>query len=251
MLAHYILFGECIWGNQYTVPGIITSFLMVNQGWVFEFAPALNNPIWYICVMLWLYLLYYCLEYMLRKFSEENREKLRLLLYCSIALIGGIGWHFSFSIPFLYLSDCRGYATFFMGIMLYELLKKIDEKKYLRCSSLIILGISLSLIIAIGAFNWYLWVYIMCPAILICGVTIPQIKLNNTATISEITFQLYLWHVPCFYVFQFLLDIYQIKFVHSIFSMIVTVALCIAVSILIYHFIDLPISKKILNKRRT
>lgn len=64
MVLHYGIFGELIFDNRYSVPGIITSFLMVNQGWIFEYAPALNNPIWYICVLLWLYLLFYGIEHM-------------------------------------------------------------------------------------------------------------------------------------------------------------------------------------------
>lgn len=64
MVLHYGIFGELIFDNRYSVPRIITSFLMVNQGWIFEYAPALNNPIWYICVLLWLYLLFYRIEHM-------------------------------------------------------------------------------------------------------------------------------------------------------------------------------------------
>lgn len=52
MALYYGIFEELIFGNHYSVLGIITSFLMVNQGWIFEYAPALNNPIWYICVLL-------------------------------------------------------------------------------------------------------------------------------------------------------------------------------------------------------
>lgn len=32
MVLHYGIFGELIFDNRYSVPGIITSFLMVNQG---------------------------------------------------------------------------------------------------------------------------------------------------------------------------------------------------------------------------
>ena len=73
MLIHHVIFGNCVWNNQYSVVGIITSFFMVNQGWIYEFAPALNNPIWYICVLLWLYLFYYVLEYLVMLLPIRRR----------------------------------------------------------------------------------------------------------------------------------------------------------------------------------
>lgn len=136
MLFHYVIFDNCVWGNHYTVMGIITSFLMVNQGWLFEFAPAINNPIWYICVLLWLYLLYYFIEYTFKIAGGEAK----ILLYCSIALIGGVGWHFSLNLPFFYLSDCRGYATVFLGIVVWHLLNRVRAgKKSLRNISVLII----------------------------------------------------------------------------------------------------------------
>lgn len=72
MVLHYGIFGELIFGNHYSVPGILTSFFMVNQGWIFEYAPALNNPIWYICVLLWPYLLFYGIEHMFDSGGQSN-----------------------------------------------------------------------------------------------------------------------------------------------------------------------------------
>lgn len=222
---------------------------MVNQGWLVEFAPAINNPIWYICVLLWLYLLYYFIEYTFKIIGGKKEAK--ILLYCSIALIGGGGWHFSINLPFLYLSDCRGYATFFFGIVIYHLLNRVSvEKSLLRNISLLSMVVALFIVGASRNFNWYLWVYIICPAVLVCGVTFPQIHSSKTEALSEITFQLYLWHVPCFYVFQFWLDIHKIDFMHSVSTMFVVVLCCFAFSVLVYQCIDLPISN-ILRKGKT
>ena len=67
MLLHWGIFGCGVWGNTYSIAGIVTSFFMVNQGWIIEFAPALNNPIWYICVLLWLFILAYSIEKLIEK----------------------------------------------------------------------------------------------------------------------------------------------------------------------------------------
>lgn len=155
------------------------------------------------------------------------------------------------NLPFLYISDCRGYATFFWGIVLYHLLSRADKKneKFLRNTSALIVVSTLFLIAVSRHFNWYLWVYIVCPSILVCGVMFPQIQIKKAATFSEITFQMYLWHVPCFYVFQFVLDIFKINFLHSVFSMLAVTLCCFVISVLVYQYVDLPISK-IVKKRR-
>ena len=71
----------------------------------------------------------------------------------------------------------------------------------------------------------------------------PSSSIKKIETICESTFQLYLWYVSCFYVFQFILDLGHLDFIHSFFSMVVTVSICFMVSVLVYFYIDVPISE--------
>lgn len=82
------------------------------------------------------------------------------------------------------------------------------------------------------------------------SITLPQVESKNIEAVCESTFQLYLWHVPCFYVFQFVLDLGHLDFIHSIFSMVLTVSICFVVSVLVYFYIDVPISEFITKKMR-
>lgn len=166
--------------------------------------------------------------------------------------MGGIGWYFGFSLPFLYISDCRGYATFFVGVILYEIIENINIKR-INNIGMLSLGILLMMICVLiinRNFNWYVWVYMICPSIIIMSITIPQVQSKKIETICESTFQLYLWHVPCFYAFQFILDLGHFDFIHSFFSMVVTVSICVVVSVLVYCYIDVPISKFTAKKMR-
>lgn len=72
MLISYFIFGKGIRGNSYSILGIITSFLLINQGGVIEFSPAINNPIWYLCVLLWLFLIFYFIEFLCIKFKNNK-----------------------------------------------------------------------------------------------------------------------------------------------------------------------------------
>lgn len=174
-----------------------------------------------------------------------------MTLYSVITIIGGIGWHFVFSLPVLYISDCRGYATFFIGVILYEIIENINTKRInIRMLSLGILLMMTCVLIINRNFNWYVWGYMICPSIIIMSITIPQVQSKKIETICESTFQLYLWHVPCFYVFQFILDLGYLNFIHSFFSMVVTVSICFVVSVLVYFYIDVPISEFTTKKMR-
>lgn len=176
---------------------------------------------------------------------------IKFTLYSVIAIIGGIGWHFGFLLPFLYISNCRGYATFFIGVILYEIIENINIKRInIRMLSLGILLMMTYVLIINRNFNWYVWVYMICPSIIIMSITIPQVQSKKIETICESTFQLYLWHVPCFYVVQFILDLEYLNFIHSFFSMVVTVSICFVVSVLVYFYIDVPISEFTTKKMR-
>ena len=251
MMLHYFLFGCGVWGNSYSIAGIVTSFFMVNQGWIIEFAPALNNPIWYICVLLWLFILVYIIELLIEKIGRGG-TRLRIFFYLSISFFGGLGWHFSIDLPFLHLSDFRGYATFFMGIFLYilwqESLNKIHYKTAVTVLSTLLLTAGIFIFVVMLKFNWYVWCYMILPGLIMLSVSLPQIKLKHTGMLSEITFQLYLWHVICFYMFQFMLDLNGINFTHGVTSMLLMTIVCFFVSWIVYKLVDVPLTEYLKKK---
>ncbi len=210
----------------------------MNQGWVIEYAPAINNPIWYICVLMWLYLIYYAAEKIIRRFGSGKAEYVRIVVYGTLILVGAAGWHFRFSIPFLYLSDCRGYAGFILGVFLCYLSRRMEQDKNSRKSMIIVSAIVLFLgaavILIARNFNWYVWTFAICPSIVILLILLPQIDfpLQEKANFSGISFQIYLWHVPVFYVFQFLIDVFNRDFKHSVLSMVTGLIVVILISVL-------------------
>lgn len=98
---------------------------------------------------------------------------------------------------------------FFIGVMIYEIIENINIKRIniIRMLSLGILLMMTCVLIINRNFNWDVWVYMICPSIIIMSIAIPQVQSKKIETICESTFQLYLWHVPYFCVFQFILDL--------------------------------------------
>ena len=127
----------------------LLSVLMINTGWFTSYSQTglpVNSTMWYVNVLLLCYLLYYLLCRLLR-----NRAAFRAA--CALmVLLGWICLDHTPRQPFLWSLDGRGYATFFLGALLYEFQDQAGEKVRRAVSAawmLLILGI-LALRLAVG-----------------------------------------------------------------------------------------------------
>ena len=236
---YQVKLGGGIWNINHSIPSIITSFLLVNQGWIIEYTPAINNPIWYICVLIWLYLIYYAIEKLISKIRSDRSRYYKIILYILFTLLGVLGWHFRFDAPFVHLSDCRGYASFFIGVMLFDLYKnQVISSKAIKIYAEIFFVIGILVILITRNFNWYIWTLIICPSIVVFLVFAPMVQssLISEKNIRGISFQIYLWHVPVFYGLQLLIEIFNIEFKHGFISMIVTCIFVIFLAVILNKF---------------
>lgn len=96
---------------------IILSILMINTGWftsIKQTGLPVNSTMWFIDVLLLCYLFYY----LIRKLSGTSYIFLGM---CSImVLVGWICLTHTPKLPFLWSLTGRGYATFFIGVLLCE-----------------------------------------------------------------------------------------------------------------------------------
>lgn len=104
---------------------VILSMLMLNTGWVASYAETalpINSTMWFVDVLLLCYLLYYPLS---------RLAKNRSVYLCACTLMVLLGWvclEHPPGLPFLWLIDGRGYATFFLGVLLYEFHDQAAER---------------------------------------------------------------------------------------------------------------------------
>lgn len=108
-LIYKSLFHSALYSWDYNIYQLFSSLLLVNQGWIVEFFPGVNNPIWYLCVLMLLTIIYLLVAKICK---NENR----LIIVSSIIIIIGLfGYYFQIDKPFLHNSSCRGYVSFFGG----------------------------------------------------------------------------------------------------------------------------------------
>ena len=171
------LTGKLLFDESYSAIQVITSLLLLNQGWIVEFFPAINNPIWYLCVLMWVSILYTFIKYIVK-----DNNKTELLISFSFVVLGIVGWRinikYGFDLPFLHASDFRGYAAFFMGVCLYRIFCQLGERNTSFISAGLVI-VSLVGMRILGYSNWYVLVVFLFPSILLLAVSIPQICIPN------------------------------------------------------------------------
>ena len=104
---------------------IVLSVLMVNTGWITSYgrtALPLNTTMWFVDVLLLCYLLYGVI-------CKLAKNHYLYLSACMVMVL--IGWcclEHSPKLPFLWGINGRGYAPFFLGVLLCEFQIKANEK---------------------------------------------------------------------------------------------------------------------------
>lgn len=115
-----------------SVWGVVLNALGLQSGWVFN-GYMINNPTWYISVLLLCYVVFYLLTYLSNRWQVPH-----VYLFIFMVLLGCGVQTFGLNLPFLNGSSCRGYYAFFFGVLLSEWLKKLNAAK--RPQNIYILG---------------------------------------------------------------------------------------------------------------
>ena len=179
-IMYYMVFHEWHKGLDLNFPRVLTSFLMCNQGWVIEYPLALNNPTWYIDVLLLCFIFFYTLSGTILK---KGYTKVFIAVCGFAVVLALLGAHFEMEFPFFYHSSRRGYAAFFMGVILCYIYQNFPKKIIkLICCCLMLLSFSATLVYQ---YIWYILVCFIYPAIVLISVSINQIWFTNSKWINE------------------------------------------------------------------
>lgn len=206
LCVYRAVFHQNYWGISINIWGIIIDALGVQAGWSFG-NPCVNNPTWYISVLILCYVVFYFSTWMCKKLKVSPTYA-----YIFIILLGCGIMSYGIDLPFLNYSAARGYYSFFFGILLAKLLNKrtIKLKHCLISAATAIFTIWL----IVGRFSWmvptgdnYLMTFVAFPAIIIFFLYRPIAKLFDHKAISFLgaaTYDVYIWH-SCGYIVMYLL----------------------------------------------
>ena len=239
LIFHYIYFylnGSYLFDFQFDWKQISTSFLLINQGWVVEFFPAINNPTWYLCVLIWLLIVFVVLNILSKK-TKINPN----YLYLCLIILGLIGYKQKWDLPFLFSHDCRGYIAFFTGTIIFTITNRYSSKYIVKTNLLILVLMS---IIYFFLKKHYYIILVFFTTLVLLSIYSKEI-IPNTKTINILeasSFECYLWHVPLYYLLRIIADTYSFEIPKSFWVMIVFALIVETTSIYIYIYMSNDLS---------
>lgn len=250
--AHSLVYGDMMFAKTYSLGQIITSYLLIFNGFGFHVGLGVNNPTWYLCVLLLCYVVYYTIKIV---FRERNRWK--IALYLLITGIAGFAVCFPLmdmdQIPFMEWGNLRGYCCFFMGVLIAVFQNELRNKRFgaVAGAAAIVIWLTATVSGIIGVDYWPTLVILLFGGMVMLATSIKQIPYQAIQKAGGVSYEVFLWHVPTFYAVQFVSEILEIEFRHSYCSMIIVTILVECVAVCIYTCFEIPITRYLKMKALT
>jgi len=251
---YFRIFGEKFLEQGLNFFGTIISILGIQAGWFFE-NPMINNPMWYVSVLILCYILFYISTKIsiLKKYNCIYFYIILVFLGLSIQKKGT-------DIAFLNYYTARGYYSFFFGLLFSIYFNNYKRNKFIKILSTFLVIFIIYLILkhySIIEKNMnYTLTFIYYPALIIILNFDIMKKIffsKIIGKITEISFDVYVWHVGAILAFIIVNKKYNLNInLNSYKVMIIFTILLYIFGTISYYLIEKPlgklISKKLNNK---
>ncbi len=112
---------------------IIASLSLLFAGGSIDNIRGINNPTWYLCVLLICFSVYWCIEKLHRTKNISTCYGFVIMIFLGVAIRS-----FAIHLPFLNGISARGYIAFFMGCLLRRVRELLDKRVIIIYSCLAI-----------------------------------------------------------------------------------------------------------------
>ena len=214
-----------------------------------------NNPMWYISVLLWCYIIFYVVFSLLNKL-HANKRLFYLLFSFALIIIGSCILLFGFNYPFLNEYVGRSMVAFFSGVILGIVLSNISLSNKLLVplftliTVLFFIPILSHLILSYSSLT-ILYVIMFCYSpIVILSKTDLLIKLCNHSILTlmaKISFHAFCFHSPIKGMLTIVVTALGLKdmvYSHGLLSMVLYLLIVYGFSTITYFLIEKPLSAK-------
>lgn len=243
--------------------GVVLNALGLQSGWAFN-SYLINNPTWYISVLLLCYIVFYLLTYLSKRWQIPHTY-----LFAFMVLLGCGVQTYGLNLPFLNGSSCRGYYAFFFGVLLAEWLEKLNAaKRYQNIYIYIFWGsiMSVAFLLCMMVYKWewvagginYLMTFWFYPALIIIFSSRPVAKLFDhkfIGTLGKITYDTYIWHNPNFLLLYIIPAITGRSWnLLTARAMLIYTAVAFVMGAVSYYALERPINhgvKKLIEKQQS
>ena len=251
LLVIFLFYREMGYWWRDCTPGIwriICSILLIFSGGGIRDIPfGLNNPIWYLCVLLLCYIVAWIIVSLCKK--NNTNPSYGFVIVC---VIGVAVLQYGIDLPFLNSQSARGYATFFLGMLLYKFYEKTKSFKLHIIASIVLVICILMMRFDFEMFidnQWAVFSFVLFPSTLIVFLGLDKfMSARIWNKLGEISFEVYLWHVNGILVYMILNKKYPMLFPYTVFSMVLFVTIMFAWAFGVYNCIEKPLTRFLREK---
>lgn len=174
--------------------GLIVSCLGLQEGFGF-FGYSLNNPTWFVSVLI----LCYVYHFLLVKLVEKCRWRMEWVLVFMVFFCQGLK-SAGVNLPFVQAQTVRGYQAFSMGLLLGFFLENYKLNKPVVALSIGSIALFLGFVLFAPAYTEpdNTFVFLCIPSLILLSQTEAAKKLFRHrfwSVLSEISYNTYVWHL--------------------------------------------------------
>lgn len=234
--------------DLWNIKTLIANFGLVFSGYPYFEMMGINNPVWYICVLIQCYILYYLLEWILRKKMIGKNCYVRLVIYISVILLSMLYYHHGI----LNGATFRGFVSFSIGILLYIINEEVKSRGIINDSSRILVNLALFIaallsctVVGLGIDQREVLQFFVFPLLVWIMININFPRIDIISKLGDISFELYIIHYPLMVLLQLILSITGFLCDNSYFTMLLFLICSWYIAWLMWKFLDLPMRIRI------
>lgn len=238
--------------EMWNVKAIIANLFLVFRGWPYFNMLGINNPTWYLCVLIQCYMVFYLFIW----FCKNDRIRRMVLFGMCAALACLLG-----KAGFIQYASYRGLECFFMGAFGCAFLEmpfssKLLEKKWINAAlfagAVVIMLIAIILMMKYTSHNRQrqLMVAGICPWLILIAFCFREAKMRFARYLGGVAFEVYIWHSPMFAAEKLVMSITGLSFTRSYGTMVFMTLIIWLFCWVVYKFVEIPVSRKLFNQRK-
>lgn len=229
--------------DNISIKNIIISSLGFQAGWGFT-NPMINNPMWYISVLLLCYVIFFVTTKISRRIHMTPYILYMVMIFCGI-IICTCQLH----LPFFNEYSYRGYICFFSGVIGGKVLDS-NWRLHNKNSLFIISLLCGSVLYFENVYQYYMVAFIIWPSIILM---LRNEKFNKLicsscwSNMAKSSFNIYVWHCPILHLLVGVIKVNDIKCYDTVLFMLISLGIIVGIGILSYIFLEKTI-QNILSK---
>ena len=238
--AVYFKTGGWLSGISYTPWKTVKGLLLIDRGWFGTDGLTLNNPTWFLSILLFCFALFYMIKALCIRIKVLKPQ----YFYAAAAIVYFVLFRLAVPVylPFFNPEMYRGAIPFFVGCLLYTLFKLPDKLLFVLRAAAVLAGAAL---FKLYGFGGIFLVFCLYPLIIDVCVHFKQGGGALARAAADISPAAYVWHSPFLQVIITLVALCGMYFPVSAASMLGFAAFVCLFSLLWHRLIEKPIYDKL------